>query len=322
MRTLAPPGSVYVGTVTVLLAVVGFGVYAFYHQVQIGLGVAGYQHPILWGVYVTNFVFWIGITHSGTLISAVLFLFRARWRTGVARVSEAMTVFAILVGALFPIVHLGRPWFFYWLVPYPNERQLWVNFRSPLIWDLFAIGTYLTVSVLFLYIGLVPDMATLRNRVQDWRRRIYWLLSLGWSGTDRQWFHYKSLYSFLAALAIPLAVSVHSIVSWDFATTIQPGWHSTIFAPYFVSGAIFSGVAMMITLLVPMRTLLGLEPYITRRHFENLGKLLLTMSLVMAYAYGMEFFVAWYRGEPVRAGHVPRPCRRPILAVHVGDAHL
>ena len=298
LRTLQPPGPVYLATITILLAVIGFGLYAFSHQVRTGLGVAGYQPPILWGVYVTNFVFWIGITHSGTLISAVLFLFRARWRTGVARAAEAMTVFAILIGALFPIVHLGRPWFFYWLIPYPNERQLWVNFRSPLIWDLFAIGTYLTVSVLFLFIGLVPDVAALRNRVDDWRRRMYRLLSLGWLGTDRQWLHYNSLYSFLAALAIPLAVSVHSIVSWDFATTILPGWHSTIFAPYFVSGAIFSGVAMIITLLVPMRTLLRLEPYMTRRHFENLGKLLLTMSLVMAYAYGMEFFVPWYRRNP------------------------
>ena len=297
VRTLDPPGAVYYGTIAVLLAILGFGVYAFYYQVQTGLGVAGYQHSVQWGVYITNFVFWIGITHSGTLISAVLFLFRAPWRTGVARASEAMTVFALMIGALFPIIHLGRPYFFYWLIPYINERQLYVNFRSPLIWDFVAIMTYLTVSVTFLYVGLVPDMAELQHRVPGWRRRVYRILSLGWVGSDRQWYHYMSLYGFLAAIAIPLAVSVHSIVSWDFATAITPGWHSTIFAPYFVSGAIFSGVAMMITLLIPLKTVFGLDAYMTRLHFENLGKLLLTMSLIMGYAYGMEFFVAWYSGN-------------------------
>ena len=297
VQTLDPPGGVYYGTIAVLLAVIGLGIYAFFYQVQTGLGVAGYQHSVQWGVYITNFVFWIGITHSGTLISAVLFLFRAPWRTGVARASEAMTVFAIMIGGLFPIVHLGRPYFFYYLMPYVNERQLLVNFRSPLIWDFFAILTYLTVSVTFLYVGLVPDMAELQHRVSGWRRRVYAILSLGWVGSDRQWYHYMSLYGFLAALAIPLAVSVHSIVSWDFAMTITPGWHSTIFAPYFVSGAIFSGVAMMITLLIPLKTLFGLDVYITHLHFENLGKLLLTMSLFMGYAYGMEFFTAWYSGN-------------------------
>ena len=302
LRPLGRPGPAYVFTVVFLVAVLSLGIYAFAYQVRAGLGVAGYRHPILWGVYITNFVFWIGITHSGTLISAVLFLFRARWRTGVARASEAMTVFAIMIGALFPIVHLGRPWLFYWLLPFPNERQLWVNFRSPIIWDLFAIMTYLTVSIVFLYVGLVPDIATARDTVRDWRRPLYRLLSLGWSGSDRQWWHYNSLYGFLAALAVPLAVSVHSVVSWDFATTILAGWHSTIFAPYFVAGAIFSGVAMMITLLVPMRTLLGLEAYMTIRHFDNLGKLLLVMSLIMSYAYATEFFVAWYSGNPFEQG--------------------
>ena len=302
LRTLGRPGRAYFCTLAVLLGILALGIYAFAQQVQLGLGVAGYQHPILWGVYITNFVFWIGITHSGTLISAVLYLFRARWRTGVARASEAMTVFAIMTGALFPIIHLGRPWLFYWMLPYPNDRQLWVNFRSPIIWDLFAILAYLTVSVLFLYVGLVPDIATARDKIRDWRRPLYRLLSLGWSGSDRQWWHYRSLYGFLAALAIPLAVSVHSIVSWDFAVTILPGWHSTIFAPYFVAGAIFSGVAMMITLLAPMRTLLGLQKYMRVQHFDNLGKLLLVLSLVMSYAYGMEYFVAWYSGNPFEQG--------------------
>ena len=302
LQSIGRPGSVYWLTVGFLFAVLCFGVYAFAHQVQVGLGVAGYQPPILWAVYITNFVFWIGITHSGTLISAVLFLCRARWRTGVARPAEAMTVFAIVTGALFPIIHLGRPWFFYWLLPYPNERQLWVNFRSPIIWDLVAIMTYLTVSTVFLYIGLIPDVATARDKVRDWRQPVYRALSLGWSGSDREWRHYTSLYGFLAALAVPLAVSVHSVVAWDFAVTLVPGWHSTILAPYFVAGAIFSGVAMMITLLVPMRRLLGLESYIQRRHFDHLGKLLLAPSLVLSYAYGMEYFVAWYSGSPFERG--------------------
>ena len=297
LRTLGRPGRAYFGTLICLAAVLAAAVYAFLYQVRVGLGVAGYQHPALWGIYITNFVFWIGITHSGTLISAVLFLCRARWRTGVARASEAMTVFAIMTGALFPIVHLGRPWLFYWLLPYPNERQLWVNFRSPIIWDLFAILAYLTVSIVFLYVGLLPDIATARDRIRDWRRVIYRVLSLGWSGSDRQWRHYLSLYGFLAALAVPLAVSVHSVVSWDFAVTLLPGWHSTIFAPYFVAGAIFSGVAMIITLLVPLRRLLGLEDHLQVRHFEQLGKLLLTMSLILSYAYAMEFFGAWYSGS-------------------------
>ncbi len=302
LRTLGRPGRAYFFTLAVLLGILALGIYAFAQQAQLGLGVAGYQHPILWSVYITNFVFWIGITHSGTLISAVLYLFRARWRTGVARASEAMTVFAIMTGALFPIIHLGRPWLFYWMLPYPNDRQLWVNFRSPIIWDLFAILAYLTVSVVFLYVGLVPDIATARDKIRDWRRPLYRLLSLGWSGSDRQWWHYRSLYGFLAALAIPLAVSVHSVVSWDFAITILPGWHSTIFGPYFVAGAIFSGVAMMITLLAPMRTLLGLQKYMRVQHFDNLGKLLLVLSLVMSYAYGMEYFVAWYSGNPFEQG--------------------
>jgi molybdopterin-containing oxidoreductase family membrane subunit len=297
LRALGRPGAAYFTALVCLLSLLALGIFGFAYQVRFGLGVAGYQPPILWAVYITNFVFWIGITHSGTLISAVLFLFRARWRTGVARASEAMTVFAIMTGALFPIIHLGRPWLFYWLLPFPNERHLWVNFRSPIIWDLFAILTYLTVSIIFLYVGLLPDLATARDKIRDWRRPIYRFLSLGWSGSERQWWHYNSLYGLLAALAVPLAISVHSIVSWDFATTLIPGWHSTIFAPYFVAGAIFSGVAMMITLLIPMRSLLGLESYIRVHHFENLGKLLVVMSLVMSYSYGMEFFVAWYSGN-------------------------
>ena len=302
LRTLRPPGTVYY--VGVMLAFVAFsiGLLAFLYQARTGLGVAGYEHPIFWAIYITNFVFWVGIAHSGTLISAVLFLFRATWRTAVARAAEAMTVFAVVTAALFPIIHIGRPWFFYWLIPYPNARELWVNFRSPLIWDLFAITTYLTVSVLFLYLGLMPDIAAARDTIRSWRRHVYGVLSLGWLGTDRQWRHYTALYGFFAALATPLVVSVHSVVSWDFAVSILPGWHSTIFAPYFVAGAIFSGLAMVITLLVPLRRIFELERYIRVHHFENLAKLMLMTSLIVSYAYVVEFFMAWYSGSPFEQG--------------------
>jgi len=302
LRTLRMPGPAYWALLAVLTAVLLFGVYAFWTQVQLGLGVAGYSHPVLWGIYITNFVFWVGIAHSGTLISAVLFLFRARWRTAVARAAETMTVFAVMTAGLFPIIHIGRPWFFYWLIPYPNERQLWVNFRSPLVWDLFAITTYLTVSLLFLYVGLLPDIAAARDHVKDWRQKIYRMLALGWQGTDRQWRHYGSLYGFFAALATPLVVSVHSVVSWDFAMSILPGWHSTIFAPYFVAGAILSGLAMVITILIPLRKWLGLEEYIRIWHFENLAKLLIVTSLIVGYAYLTEYFIAWYSNSPFEQG--------------------
>ena len=302
LRTLRPPGVLYYAGVALALSALSVGVAAFLHQAQTGLGVAGYEHPIFWGIYITDFVFWVGIAHSGTLISAVLFLFRAKWRTAVARASEAMTVFAVMTAGLFPIIHIGRPWFFYWLIPYPNERELWVNFRSPLIWDVFAITTYLTVSAMFLYLGLMPDIAAARDKVKDWRRPIYRFLSFGWLGTDRQWRHYTALYGFFAALATPLVISVHSVVSWDFAVSILPGWHSTIFAPYFVAGAIFSGLAMVITLLVPMRRIFRLESYITVHHFENLAKLMLATSLIVGYAYLTEFFIAWYSGSPFEQG--------------------
>jgi Ni/Fe-hydrogenase subunit HybB-like protein len=302
LRGLETPGLAYFAGVGLALAVLALALFAFWHQVEVGLGVAGYQPPILWAVYITNFVFWVGITHSGTLVSAVLYLCRARWRTGIARASEAMTVFAIMTAGLFPIIHLGRPWFFYWLFPYPNERQLWVNFKSPLIWDVFAISSYMTVSALFLYLGLVPDIAASRDRIKDWRQRVYGVLALGWRGTDRQWRHLNSLYGFLAALVTPLAVSVHSVVSWDFAMALTPGWHSTIFAPYFVAGAIFSGVAMMLTLLILVRRLLHLEKYMPVAHFENLAKLIIPLSLILTYVYVTEFFMSRYNGSPFERG--------------------
>ncbi|MCH6554747.1 MAG: polysulfide reductase NrfD [Acidobacteria bacterium] len=297
LRTIAPPGGKYYAALLFVLAVLAGGSYAWMVQIYTGLGVAGYNRGIQWAVYITNFVFWVGIAHSGTLISAILFLFRARWRTSISRIAEAMTVFAVMTAGLFPLIHIGRPWLFYWLIPYPNQRGLWVNFRSPLIWDVFAVGTYFTVSAIFLYVGLIPDLAAARDHAHGWRRTLYQFLSLGWQGTHRQWFHFGSLYLFLAALATPLVISVHSVVSWDFAMTLVPGWHSTIFPPYFVAGAIFSGLAMVLTLGIPLRKFLHLEEYITNKHFENVAKLIIVTSLIVSYSYVCEFFIAWYSGN-------------------------
>ncbi len=297
LRTLAPPGRRYYAALALVGAVLAWAVYAWSVQLARGLGVAAFQRGVFWAVYIMNFVFWIGIAHSGTLISAILYLFRARWRAAISRTSEAMTVFAVLTAGLFPIIHLGRPWYFYWLIPYPNPRGLWVNFRSPLMWEVFAVGTYFTVSVVFLYVGLIPDLAAVRERTTGWRRRLYRLLSLGWRGTAAEWRHYRSAYLLLAALATPLVVSVHSVVSWDFAMALVPGWHNTIFAPYFVTGAIFSGLAMVLTLTIPLRRLLGLEAYITDRHLENVARLIVVTSLIVTYAYVCEFFMAWYSGN-------------------------
>jgi Ni/Fe-hydrogenase subunit HybB-like protein len=270
----------------------------WFYQIFNGLGVAGIQHPVGWGVYITNFVFWVGIAHSGTLISAVLFLFRARFRKSFNRSAEAMTLFALMTAGLFPLIHLGRVWKFYYLIPYPNQRLIWVNFKSPLIWDVFAVTTYLIVSMVFFYVGLLPDLAVARRRLSGARRAVFRLLSLGWRGTHVQWRHYSQLYLMLAAFATPLVVSVHSVVSWDFAMSILPGWHTTIFAPYFVAGAIFSGTAMVITLVVPMRRMFRLESYITIDHFESIAKILLFMSLIVTYSYIVEFGLAFYSGNP------------------------
>src|SRR5436190_13232784 len=268
------------------------------YQIYTGLHITGLQHPVMWGSYITAFVFWIGIAHCGTLISAILFLFRADWRTSVARAAETMTIVAVMTAGLFPILHLGRAWLFYWLIPYPNERGLWINFSSPLIWDAFAIGTYFVVSLLFWYLQLMPDFATVRDHSTGWRARIFRWLALGWAGTAGEWRHFRTAYTFLAGLIAALVVSVHSIVSWDFAAAIVPGWHSTIFAPYFVAGAIFSGLAMVLTLMIPARWLIGITDYVTVDHLEKLAKLVLTMSLIVSYAYASEFFFAWYKGDP------------------------
>jgi len=259
-----------------------------------GMGLSGKNHPVGWAMLITNFVFWVGIAHSGTLISAVLFIFRARFRTSFNRSAEAMTVIALMVAGLFPLIHLGRVWVFYYLLPYPSERLIWPNFRSPLVWDVFAVTTYMIVSLVFFYVGMIPDLAIARRRLSGLRGKIYGLLSLGWQGTLRQWRQYGRLYIFLAAFATPLVASVHSIVSWDFAVSIVPGWHTTIFAPYFVAGAIFSGTAMVLTLTIPMRRMLHLEPYITVDHFEAIAKILLFTSLIISYTYLVEHGLAFY----------------------------
>ena len=265
-----------------------------------GMGMMGVSHPVGWGTDIITFVFWIGIGHAGTLISAVLFLFRQKWRTSIARSAEAMTVFAVMTAGLFPVLHTGRPWLAYWLFPYPNQRgPLWVNFRSPLVWDVFAVSTYATVSMVFWFIGMVPDLATIRDRAQNkWRKRIYGLLSLGWRGTARNWNHYEMVYMLLAGLSTPLVLSVHSIVSFDFAVASLPGWHATIFPPYFVAGAIFSGFAMVITLMSIIRELVPVfKDYITMDHMEAMNKIIMATGLLVGYAYGSEFFIAWYSGS-------------------------
>ena len=283
------------------LAVMGVGLFfgMWGYQVYRGIGVSGLSSPVGWGTYITTFVFWVGIAHSGTLISAILFLFRAPWRQSVYRLAEAMTVFAVMTAGLFPLIHVGRVWFAYWLVPYPNSRFLWPNFKSPLVWDVFAVTTYFTVSAVFFFLGCIPDIAAARDQATGWRRKLYTVISLGWRGTDSQWHHFGKAYIYLAALATPLVLSVHSVVSWDFAMSIVPGWHATIFAPYFVAGAIFSGVGMVITLAVPMRKLFGLEAYLTVKHFDALAKLCLLTSMIVLYAYLSEFFIAWYSGEEI-----------------------
>ncbi|MDQ2670108.1 MAG: polysulfide reductase NrfD [Gemmatimonadota bacterium] len=295
--TLGRPTRGYVLLLGTAVACFLVGIITFIMLLYKGLGLAGYNPPVFWAVYITTFVFWVGIGHAGTLISAILFLFRSPWRTAVYRATEAMTVFAVMTAALFPIIHIGRQWIFYWLLPYPNQRYLWPNFKSPLVWDVFAISTYFTVSTCFLIFGLIPDVAAVRDKATGWRKTIYSQLSLGWTGSDNQWRHYTRAYLYLAALATPLVLSVHSVVSWDFAVSIVPGWHGTIFAPYFVAGAIYSGIGMVFTLLIPLRRALKLEHMINEYHFDNLAKLTLLTGTILFYAYMMEYFVAWYSGN-------------------------
>ncbi|MBY0528254.1 MAG: polysulfide reductase NrfD [Gemmataceae bacterium] len=272
---------------------------AISHLLVRGVGIWGINVPVAWGFAIVNFVWWIGIGHAGTLISAILLLLHQQWRTSINRFAEAMTLFAVACAGLFPLLHMGRPWYGYWLVPYPNTMQLWPQFRSPLVWDVFAVTTYLLVSLMFWYVGLVPDMATLRDRsTHRMGRIVYGVLAMGWRGSARHWQRYEAAYTLLAGLAAPLVVSVHTVVSFDFAVAILPGWHSTVFPPYFVAGAIFSGFAMVLTLVIPIRALYGLHDFITARHLQNMGKILLATGLMVAYGYLMEAFAAVYSGNP------------------------
>ena len=276
------------------------GMIAISYQIATGIGTWGLNRTVGWAFDITNFVFWIGIGHAGTLISAILFLFRQRWRTSVNRSAEAMTLFAVMCAGLFPMIHMGRPWLFYWIIPYPNWRgPLWINFRSPLVWDFVAVGTYFLISVLFWYVGLIPDLATLRDRLRPgWYRSLVDFLSLGWNGSYRTWRRYEVVYLLLAGLATPLVVSVHSVVSTDFAAGLLPGWHSTIFPPYFVTGAIFSGMAMVLTLMLLVRKVMNLEDYITPQHVDAMTRLVLATSCLVGLSYGIEFFTALYAGNP------------------------
>ncbi|MFI5166748.1 MAG: NrfD/PsrC family molybdoenzyme membrane anchor subunit [Thermoanaerobaculales bacterium] len=294
--TLGRPGWGHLLLIVLAAGAASLGGWCFSVQIHEGMSVWGLNRPVGWATEITNFVFWVGIAHSGTLISAVLFLLRARFRTAIYRVAEAMTVFGVMTAGTFPVIHLGRPWFFYWLFPYPNERHLWVNFRSPLMWDVFAVSTYFIVSTIFLVVGIVPDAAALRDASHGWRRRFYGFFAAGWRGTDEEWRHYARAYLYFAAFATPLVFSVHSVVSWDFAVSILPGWHSTIFPPYFVAGAIFSGIAMVVTLLVPLRKALHLEELITPWHFDMTSRVLILTSLIVTYSYILEFALALHGG--------------------------
>ena len=286
---------------------IGFGVtflltmmmlYAIGYLFIRGIGIWGVNSPVGWGFAIVNFVWWIGIGHAGTLISAILLLLRQSWRNSINRFAEAMTLFAVAAAGIFPLIHVGRPWLAYWLFPYPNTMQYWPQFRSPLVWDVFAVSTYFTISLLFWFIGLIPDLATLRDRSENRSARmIYGILAMGWRGSARHWHRYESAYLLLAGLATPLVLSVHTVVSFDFAISIAPGWHTTIFPPYFVAGAIYSGFAMVLMLAIPIRKIYGLEDFITQRHLENSAKVMLATGLIVAYGYVIEMFMGWYSGS-------------------------
>ena len=299
LATLSPPSRGYWLLIALLFLGVLTGLACWAYQIAVGIGAGGQNNPVNWGTYLINFVFWVGIAHSGTLISAILHLFRAGWRNPIARAAETMTVFAVCIAGLFPFIHLGRVWVVYYMLPYPNQRNLWPNFQSPLVFDVIAISTYLIVSSLFWYTGLLPDLATVRDRAAGLRKKIFTFLSLGWTGRHEQWRHYTRAYLFFAALATPLVISVHSVVSWDFALAIVPGWHSTLFAPYFVAGAIHSGLAMVLTLMIPMRKIFHYEEFISLDVLENIAKTIIFTGLIVGYAYAAEYFMAWYSNNIV-----------------------
>jgi molybdopterin-containing oxidoreductase family membrane subunit len=305
---------------------IGFGVsfmlvmmlfYALASVVAIGVGLWGINVPVGWGFDIINFVWWIGIGHAGTLISAILLLLRQEWRQSINRFAEAMTLFAVACAGLFPLFHMGRPWLAYWLFPYPNTMGVWPQFRSPLVWDVFAVSTYAIVSALFWYVGLVPDLATLRDRARGRLARVvYGVLAMGWRGSAAHWHRHETASLLLAGLATPLVVSVHSVVSLDFASGIIPGWHSTVFPPYFVAGAIYAGFAMVMTLAIPLRAVYGLQDFITMRHLDNMAKIILATGLIVAYGYMMETFMAWYSGSPYEEYMVLNRMRGPYATFY------
>ena len=294
------PNKKFYIALSISLSALLFGAVCLAFSFYYGTGLWGNNQPVAWGFPIVNFVFWVGIGHAGTLISAILFLLRQKWRTGIARFAEAMTIFAVMCAGIFPIIHTGRPWLAGYLMPYPNQHGLWVNFTSPLVWDVFAVSVYFTVSFVFWYTGLIPDFATLRDRTASKiKKAVYSTFSLGWRHSNRHWQHYEKAYVILAGFATPLVLSVHTIVSFDFAVSIMPGWHTTIFPPYFVAGAIFSGFAMVVTVLVFVRKIFDLQQIITIDHLEKMNKVILATGMMVGYAYSMEFFIAWYSGVQI-----------------------
>ena len=285
--------AISISSIALLIGAVCLG-YTFYY----GIGLWGNNNTISWGFGIINFVFWIGIGHAGTLISAILYLFRQKWRTGIARFAEAMTIFAVMTAGIFPLIHVGRPWLAGYLFPYPNQNAIWVNFNSPLLWDVFAVSTYFVVSFSFWGLGLIPDIANLRSRTKSGIKKFFYTaLSFGWRNSNRHWTHYERAYLILAGLSTPLVLSVHTIVSFDFAVSILPGWHTTIFPPYFVAGAVFSGFGMVATVLIIVRKVFDMEHIITLNHLDNMNKILLVTGSIVGYSYAMEFFIAWYSGN-------------------------
>jgi Ni/Fe-hydrogenase subunit HybB-like protein len=282
-----------------------------------GIGIWGVNQPVGWGFAIINFVWWIGIGHAGTLISAILLLLRQEWRTSINRFAEAMTLFAVACAGIFPLLHMGRPWLAYWLLPYPNTMALWPQWRSPLVWDVFAVSTYASVSLLFWFVGMIPDLATLRDRAKRKGFQIFYgMLAMGWRGSALHWYRYETAYLLLAGLATPLVISVHTVVSFDFTIGIIPGWHSTIFPPYFVAGAIYAGFAMVLLLAIPLRKVYGLEDFITMRHLQNMAKILLATGLIVGYGYVIEAFMAWYSANPYEGYMIANRMRGPYAPIY------
>lgn len=299
LRPMLQTGKGFWITVAILLAIILWGLYAWGYMIQWGMGTAGINQPVYWGLFIATFVFWVGISHAGTMISAVLRLLKADWRRPITRGAEAMTAFALLMASLYPLIHLGRVWKFYWMIPYPNNRLMWPNFQSPLMWDLVAIFTYLIGSSLYLYLALIPDMAMARDYTGGWRQRLYRWLALGWRGTEGEWHKLHRALGIFSIVIIPVFLSVHSIVSWDFAVTIQPRWHSTIFAPYFVVGAVYSGLAALATILIIVRRSMRLQDFLRKEHFDALGKLVAVAGMGWIYFWFSGLIVEWYGNEPI-----------------------